>query len=49
MSDLESQQNFTSIQDLIVALFDLAGTFLILWIFLKVVDKEKFYKLGFKT
>ena len=47
MTDLEAQQ--TSIQQLIVSAFDLVGTFLVLWIFMKFVDKENFIKLGFQT
>ena len=38
-----------SIQYLIVKFFDLLGTFLILWLFMKFVDKEPFIKLGFQT
>lgn len=49
MSDLESQGTDTSIQHLIIGLFDLVGTFLVLWFFMKFVDKEAFYKLGFQT
>lgn len=47
MTDLEAQQ--TSVQQLIVSAFDLVGTFLVLWIFMKFVDKENFIKLGFQT
>lgn len=49
MSNLESQHTSTSIQELIISLFDLVGTFLVLWIFMKAIDRERFYKLGFQT
>jgi len=39
----------TTIQKLTISLFDLLGTFLVLWIFMKFVDKEKFVHLGFQT
>ncbi len=47
MTDFEAKQ--TSIQQLIVSIFDLVGTFLVLWIFMKFVDKENFIELGFQT
>lgn len=37
----------TSEQHLIISFFGLLGTFLLLWIFMKYVDKEKFINLGF--
>jgi len=37
----------TSEQHLIVSFFSLLGTFLLLWIFMKYVNKEKFINLGF--
>jgi CAAX protease family protein len=37
----------TSEQDLIIAFFALLGTFFLLWLFMKYVDKEKFINLGF--
>jgi len=37
----------TSKQHLIVGFFDLLGTFFVLWLFMKYVDKEKFIDLGF--
>ncbi|QTE23450.1 CPBP family intramembrane glutamic endopeptidase [Polaribacter cellanae] len=39
----------TSIQQLTTSFFDLAGTFLVIWLFMKFVDKEKFIELGFQT
>ncbi len=47
MTNLEAHH--TSIQQLIIGVFDLAGTFLVLWIFMKLIDKENFIKLGFQT
>ncbi len=47
LSDLESEQ--TSLQQLIISFFDLIGTFLLLWLFMKFIDKEPFVKLGFQT
>lgn len=38
-----------SLQELTSSFFDLLGTFLVLWIFMKFIDKEKFIKLGFET
>ncbi|MCK5402123.1 MAG: CPBP family intramembrane metalloprotease [Flavobacteriaceae bacterium] len=38
----------TSEQYLIVSIFDLIGTFVLLWGFIKWVDKEKFITLGFQ-
>ena len=37
----------TSFQKMIIMFFTLLGTFLIIWIFMKFVDKEKFIQLGF--
>jgi membrane protease YdiL (CAAX protease family) len=37
----------TSEQHLIIAFFGLLGTFFLLWLFMKFVDKEKFANLGF--
>ncbi|WP_232225241.1 CPBP family intramembrane glutamic endopeptidase [Seonamhaeicola sp. S2-3] len=37
----------TTEQHLIISLFDFVGNFLLLWLFMKYVDKEKFIKLGF--
>ena len=39
----------SSIQHLIMSLFTLVGTLIVLWIFMKWVDKESFVKLGFHT
>ena len=39
----------TSSQDLCIAFFGLIGTFLVLWIFMKNLDKEPFIILGFHT
>ena len=39
----------TSEQDLIMFFFSLIGTLLLIWIFMKHVDKEKFTNLGFDT
>jgi hypothetical protein len=39
----------STINQLTISCFDLLGTFLILFIFMKVVDKEKFINLGFHT
>lgn len=39
----------TSIQHLIIALFDLFGTFIVLWFFMRFIDGEKFIELGFQT
>ena len=48
--------DFTSInfqksseQEVILSFFSLLGTLLILWIFMKFLDKEKFINLGFET
>ena len=39
----------TSEQHIIMKFFSMLGTLLLLWIFMKYVDKEKFIKLGFQT
>ena len=39
----------STINQLTISCFDLLGTFLILFIFMKFVDKEKFINLGFHT
>jgi len=39
----------SSIQYLIIQFFDLLGTFFILWLFMRFIDKEPFIKLGFQT
>jgi uncharacterized protein len=38
-----------STQELTISIFDLFGTFFVLWLFMKFVDKEHFTKLGFQT
>ena len=47
LSNFEYEKSST--QRLIVSAFDLMGTFLVLWLFIKYVDKESFIKLGFET
>ena len=42
----ESEQ--TSTQQLIISFFNLAGTFLLLWVFMKFLDKEPLVDLGFQ-
>ncbi|WP_109300709.1 CPBP family intramembrane glutamic endopeptidase [Aquimarina sp. AU474] len=39
----------TSFQRLIMSFFNLLGTFFILWIFMRFLDKNKFINLGFHT
>lgn len=39
----------TSTEQLIISFFNLIGTFFIIWIFMKFVDKEQFIELGFQT
>ncbi len=41
-------QSSSSEQHLIVSFFSLLGTFLMLWLFMKYVNKEKFINLGFQ-
>lgn len=38
----------TSEQNIIMSFFSLLGTFLVIWLFMKNVDKEKFINLGFQ-
>ncbi|UMB53296.1 CPBP family intramembrane metalloprotease [Lutibacter sp. A64] len=45
ITDCELEQ--TSIQQLIISSFDFLGTFFVLWLFMKFIDKEQFIKLGF--
>ena len=40
--------NLTSQQHLAISIFNLIGTFLVVWLFTKFVDKDKFINLGFK-
>ena len=47
ITDVTIQQ--TSAQRLFTTFFDLLGTLLILWVFMKFVDKEPFINLGFHT
>ena len=44
----DSEIEETSIQRLVIQLFTFFGTSLVVWIFLKLVDKEKFIDLGFR-
>lgn len=44
-----SESERTSTQQLVISFFDLVGTFLVLWLFMDLVDKETFRKLGFQT
>lgn len=39
----------TSTEKLTTSVFNLVGTFLVIWLFMKFVDKEHFVKLGFQT
>ena len=39
--------SISSKEHLISSFFDLLGTFLVLWIFMRFIDKEKFVQLGF--
>lgn len=39
----------TSTEKLITSFFNLGGSFLVIWLFIKFVDKEQFIKLGFQT
>ena len=47
ITDINAEKS--SLQQLIIQVFNLLGTFTVLWIFMKYVDKEKFVKLGFAT
>lgn len=44
-----SQKQHTAYEYVVISIFDCIGTFLVLYIFMKYVDKEKFVKLGFHT
>lgn len=39
----------TSEQHIIISFFTLLGTFLVIWLFMKYLDKERFMKVGFET
>lgn len=39
----------TSEQHIIISFFTLLGTFLVIWFFMKYLDKERFVKVGFDT
>ena len=45
----EIETETTSFQQMMLSFFDLLGTFLIIGIFMKFLDKEKFVELGFYT
>jgi len=45
-NDLDIEK--TSIQNLMIQLFDFIGTILVIWIFVKYVDKEKFIDIGLR-
>ncbi len=45
--DIENARSKTNFQTFIIKVFDLIGTLLLLWTFMKFVDKEKFIQLGF--
>ena len=45
-NNLNSQRTIQ--QDLIIHFFDLLGTLLIIWIFMKYIDEENFINIGFK-
>ena len=44
-----TNSQYTSEQYLIIKFFVLLGTFLLVWFFMKFIDKENFVKLGFET
>ena len=46
---LSNDQDLSTFQELIIFTFDLIGIILLLWIFMKFVDKENFSKLGFQN
>ena len=46
LADLETLENLPAM--IIIQYFDLAGIFLLLWIFMKYVDKEPFKNMGFE-
>lgn len=45
----DANHEMSSIQKVIINFCTLIGTFLLIWIFMKFVDKEPFIKLGFQT
>ncbi len=47
LANLEYEE--TSKQLLIIGFFDLFGTFLVIWLFMKFVEKKEFITLGFQT
>jgi len=47
LADLHFQK--TSEQHIIMAFFSLLGTLLVIWLFMKFLDKESFLKVGFET
>lgn len=44
-----SEFKVSSYQHMTMSLFSLLGTFVVLWFFMKFLDKEKFIQLGFST
>jgi membrane protease YdiL (CAAX protease family) len=46
---MSGEPQFTSEQRMILQFFQLVGTFLVLWFFMKYLDKERFVQLGFET
>ncbi|MFO7672151.1 MAG: type II CAAX endopeptidase family protein [Lutibacter sp.] len=46
IGDVNSQK--TSEQHMIMSFFSLLGTFLVIWFFMKYLDKERFMKVGFE-
>lgn len=49
VSFVEPNYTRSSEQQLIISFFGLLGTFLLLWIFMKYIDREKFIDLGFQV
>jgi len=48
--DITDSENTKSyVQQLTISVFDLVETFLLLYLFMKFVNKEQFIKLGFQT
>jgi len=45
----DSENTKSSVQQFTISIFDLVGTFLLLYLFMKFVDKEQFIKLSFQT
>lgn len=45
--DFESIDSLSSMQILIISVFNLSGTLLALWFVMRIIDKEKFINLGF--